>query len=666
MAPARNIIRSGEQTYSLEPRIMDVLSLLASRSGEVIARDTLIDEIWGVQFGGEDSLSRAVSILRKTFREAGATVEVIETIPKRGYRLTLPVEWAEPTIKGNATVSEPSSQTRGHSNQLEEKRTAKTNLIGRPQAILIVAVLLIAGGFAFSLSLRQQSDPPIEKITVSTVVETPERSLAVLPFSDLSPSGDQEYFSDGISEEILNVMAKLDGLYVAGRTSAFAFKGREVDLREIGQTLNVTYVLEGSIQRQADRVRIRARLAEAADGYQVWSETYDRNIEDIFAIQDEIARAIAMELDVVLESTIDTPLAAVLTTSNEAHDLVLKARAAYRRSPDAETFEYAESLLRDAVALDPDYADAWIALATLNNFASAYVGTWSPQTAFESAREATAKAYEIDPESALTTIWRANISYFEGNLVEAYRFAEQAIALEPDNEGIVFSVGHYNALFGYTKRALPYLERATQLDPLDGFAWQSRALVNQNLGHYDLAEQEALEAIRLGDIGALDVLAWNALQSGAPSKAMTYHMDLFDAATEVSDPGLGGRFLWVGAGKALFEKDPNTSDMVQDILQMQFQNDDFEPSAVSISLAAKLGMYDALYDQWRQAYATKSVIAISIWSDFEWARNLRQHEGFAAFAKREGMIDLWQTYGWPDLCQPNVGTDGSDGQFTCT
>jgi TolB-like protein/DNA-binding winged helix-turn-helix (wHTH) protein len=312
---------------------MDVLSLLANHSGKVIARDTLIDDIWGVQFGGEDSLSRAISILRKTFREAGATVDIIETIPKRGYRLILSVEWIEPTVQANATVSAPSSQTRGRSNQFEEKRVAKTNAIGRPQAILIVGVLLIAGVFAFSFFSRQNSDPPVEKITVSTVVETPERSLAVLPFSDLSPSGDQEYFSDGISEEILNVMAKLDGLYVAGQTSAFAFKGKQVGLREIGETLNVAYVLEGSIQKQDDRVRIRARLVEAADGYQVWSESYDRNIEDIFAIQDESARTIAKELDIVLESTSNGPLAAVLTTSNEAHDLVLKARAAYRRSP---------------------------------------------------------------------------------------------------------------------------------------------------------------------------------------------------------------------------------------------------------------------------------------------------------------------------------------------
>jgi tetratricopeptide (TPR) repeat protein len=321
--------------------------------------------------------------------------------------------------------------------------------------------------------------------------------------------------------------------------------------------------------------------------------------------------------------------------------------------------------LKEAVDLDPNYADAWIALTTLNNFASAYVGTWSPQTAFESAREAVERAYEIDPDSARTTIWRANMYYFEGNLVEAYRLAQKAIALEPENEGIVFSVGHYNALFGYTHRALPYLEWATRLDPLDGFAWQSRALVNQNLGNYDLAEQEALEAIRLGDIGAMDILTWNASQSGDPETAMKHHMDLFDAATEVSDPGFGGRFLWVGAGKAIFEKDLDATKVVEDILQMQFRGEDFEPSALSISLAAKLEMYDALYDQWRPAYATKSVLAISIWSDLEWARNLRQHEGFAAFAEREGMVELWQTYGWPDLCEPNAGTDGSNGQFSC-
>lgn len=667
--PHRNLVRNNERDFALEPRIMDVLCLLVRHSGDVVARDTLIDEIWQIEHGGEDSLTRAISLLRKTFREAGVTNEVIETIPKRGYRLAVPVAplmrppksippLSEPiSVSGAAFVSAPPDTEAQHTS------TAPASHWWRKRRAILVGVIIAAASLAFLIWPRQT--PPTEQITVSTKVETPPRSLAVLPFADLSPAGDQGYFSDGISEEILNAMSNIDGLMVAGRTSSFAFRDKDADLREIGATLNVAYVLEGSVRKQDDELGISVRLIEAESGYKVWSEQYDRDLDDIFSVQDEIARAVASELNLLLDDPTDEPLAKILTTNGEAHDLLLRARAAYRKSPDAETFNKAEAMIKQAVTLDPNFADAWIALATLNNFAAGYDGARSPQLAFENARAAIAKAAEIEPDDAHLIIWQANIKYFEGDLAEAYRLAQQAVALEPENEGIVFSIGHYNAIFGYTDRAVPLIERATRLDPLDSFAWHTKALISQNQGDFAKAEAEAKRAVELGDLTAMNTLSWNAFAEGDATLAMKIHMALFEKMGAQMDQGLGARMLWQGIGRAIFQKSEDDAAMIRPLLRLQFSSPEFEPGAVSINTVAKMRMYDEMYDQWRGSYTGKSTLAISIWSDFEWARALRQDDGFKSFLDREGFIQLWQTYGWPEICQPDAGTDGSNGQFSC-
>ncbi len=186
-------------------------------------------------------------------------------------------------------------------------------------------------------------------------------SIAVLPFTDMSAAKDQDWFCDGIAEEILNALTPLKGLRVAARTSAFSFKGKSDDLRTIGEKLNVTTVLDGSVRRAGDRVRITVQLSDVANGFQLWSERYDRELKDIFDVQDEIAKAIAERLRVTLAGGKDDRLVEQGTTNVEAYQLYLKGRALLGRR--GASIPLALDLFRKAVEIDPDYSLAWAGIA---------------------------------------------------------------------------------------------------------------------------------------------------------------------------------------------------------------------------------------------------------------------------------------------------------------
>ncbi|TVP85330.1 MAG: adenylyl cyclase, partial [Thioalkalivibrio sp.] len=224
-----------------------------------------------------------------------------------------------------------------------------------------------------------------------------EASIAVLPFVDMSPGGDQAYFGDGLSEEILNLLAGIRELKVSGRTSSFAFRGTSVSIPEIGRSLGVAHVLEGSVRRSDDRLRITAQLIETATGFHLWSETYDRRLADVFAIQDEIAGSIANALRLTLAgSTGDA------TSDLEAYDLYLRARTLiYGRAPTG--LAEARLLIDEALALDPDYAPALAASGELSMLLSAYQGGYGyipEREANAAARIALERALELDPKLA--------------------------------------------------------------------------------------------------------------------------------------------------------------------------------------------------------------------------------------------------------------------------
>jgi len=257
----------------------------------------------------------------------------------------------------------------------------------------------------------------------------PEKSLAVLPFVNMSADPENEFFADGITEEILNALATIPDLRVAGRTSSFSFKGRSVELKSIGEQLNVRTVLEGSVRRSGKRVRITAQLSDVTDGYRMWSERYDREIEDVFAVQDEIASAIAEKMKTSLRRTADGAAADRAPDNIEAYEAYLKGRALfYRRGMEMHD---GLKLMQRALELDPEYALAWAGLADGYSMLG-YFGMLSPEVASGPAHEAAANALKFGPGLAESHSAAAQVALlFDWDWRQTERSFRRAIELSP-------------------------------------------------------------------------------------------------------------------------------------------------------------------------------------------------------------------------------------------
>jgi serine/threonine-protein kinase len=322
-------------------------------------------------------------------------------------------------------------------------------------------------------------------------------SIAVLAFTDMSAAKDQDWFCDGIAEEILNALAPLEGLRVAARTSAFSFKGKGDDLRTIGRKLNVRTVLEGSVRRAGDRVRITVKLSDAAEGFQLWSERYDRELKDIFDVQDEIAKAIAERLRVTLVSGSDVRLVEQATTNIDAYQLYLQGRALVDRR--GASVPAGLDLLRKAVGLDPGYSLAWAGVADALTVL-AYSGAARPSESMPQAMAAAKRSVELDPRSAPghTALACATLVY-ENNRVLARREFERALELNPSyGMGRCWYANFYlNWVCGDFERGIAEARRALDSDPLSAYVTMTLGISLFTAGRLDEAIDTCRRAVQL-------------------------------------------------------------------------------------------------------------------------------------------------------------------------
>jgi len=325
-------------------------------------------------------------------------------------------------------------------------------------------------------ALADNREPVGAEQPVRSLVGSPIKSIAVLPFADMSAAKDQEYFSDGMSEEILNVLTKIDGLKVAGRTSSFSFKGKTQDLREIGAALNVAHILEGSIRKQGNRVRITAQLIQAEDGFHLWSEIYDRELDDIFAIQEEIARAVAEQMKIVLAA--EKPLVEKATRDEEAYRLYLEGRAFLSRRL-GDNVPKAIALFEKVTARDAGFAEAWSALAVAYYVIDQYVANADSAAAHGKARESALKAIALNDRLSEPHAVLAMQAFHDKNFVESAQHFDAAFARNPDDPLALLWRGLAVGSLGKTTEKLEIAVRLEELEPLTfyGFALRAGAVV---------------------------------------------------------------------------------------------------------------------------------------------------------------------------------------------
>ena len=377
-----------------------------------------------------------------------------------------------------------------------------TTHTGRGLDRMIMVVLALAlGYFAFDnfildpqreASMRVQQAEKLASATEQArqegrseaVVEAyGDKSIAVLPFVNMSSDEEQEYFSDGISEELLNLLAKIPELRVISRSSAFSFKGKDIEIPEIAERLNVAHILEGSVRKSGNRVRITAQLIEARSDTHLWSETYERTLDDVFAIQDEISATVVEQLKITLLG--EVPHAR--HTDPQAYALYLQARHLGRQFT-ADSLRQSSALYRQALAIDEDYAAAWDGLAN-NYIGQASDGLLPPDEAFPQARAALAKALAADPNYAPAYSHLGWVSMIADNdLAAAAGYLGRALDLNPTDTDIIGNAGSLLFFLGRLEQAIAFNEYANARDPVDSIG-------RANLGYMLLADRRWDEAI---------------------------------------------------------------------------------------------------------------------------------------------------------------------------
>ncbi|HEY1768821.1 MAG TPA: hypothetical protein VGG02_01020 [Chthoniobacterales bacterium] len=363
---------------------------------------------------------------------------------------------------------------------------------GRRMDRMIMVVLALALGYfcfdKFVLAPRREAAlvaaaalPNEQRSAISP------KSIAVLPFENLSDDKGNAYFSDGVTEEILNALAQIPNLKVAARRSAFQFKGADLDLRKIGQMLGVAHILEGSLQKAGDEVRINVQLVDAADGLQSWSEKYDRKLDNVFAVEDEISRAIASKLRVQLTGGGGQPLVADRTTNPQAHELYLRGLTLL--AARGSGLRDAADAFREAVKLDPDYAQAWGGLAEAEILFPAY-GLGSFATVVPQAEAAAQRSIALDPNAASGYVALGLADTFRCQWPEADKAFRRALVLAPGDAEAVNQYGQFLSTVGQLEPALHEIERAQQLDPLSPIIGVIRAGMLGELRRYDEAKAQ--------------------------------------------------------------------------------------------------------------------------------------------------------------------------------
>ena len=447
------LLRGGSE-QPLEPKAFGVLALLAQAPGRVFARDDILDAVWGHRHVTPGVLNRVMTLLRHALGEDAQGARYLHTVHGVGYRFDLP----GPAPGGSQTVQAPEPGTP------PVPQTRRTG--DRPRALPrlalwslpLLALLAFAGWKSWPHATPAAAN--------ATAVPAAARSIAVLPLVNASGDKAQQFFSDGLSESLINALSRFDGLKVIGRDSAFQFRDSTDDSHTIGHKLGVSHLLSGSVQHVGDVVRINASLTNAADGSTLWAEHYDRPYKDLFALQDEIASAVASALQARLlsTSTAAKPDDRPPSGNIDAYSVYLQGLKHWHD----QDFLKAAGYMAEAVQLDPDYAMAWAYLS----------GSWSTVAAFgnepaavareqmRNSRLAADKALQLAPGLGPAHAARAYLQFYDFDYRDALSGCRRAVQLAPDDGTVLNGCGYTLAGLGKLGEALRLREHLLSIEPL--------------------------------------------------------------------------------------------------------------------------------------------------------------------------------------------------------
>ncbi|MGA9084959.1 MAG: winged helix-turn-helix domain-containing tetratricopeptide repeat protein, partial [Pseudolabrys sp.] len=436
----RELLR-GSEPIAVEPQVFDLLIYLVQNRDRVVSKDDLIASIWGGRAVSDSTLTSRINAARKAVGDSGVKQKLIRTIARKGLRFVGDVHIRPLGLEPQAEIHEPSR--------------AALPLPDRP-------------------------------------------AIAVLPFLNMSGDPEHEYFSDGISEDIITALSKLRWFFVIARNSSFTYKGKAVHMKQIAEELGVGYVVEGSVRKSGDRVRITAQLNDVATGSHIWAERYDRDIADVFAVQDEITEAIVAAIEPQLYAAENFHAQRKAPDSMDAWDLVMRALSHYWRVTRQDNV-VAQALLEKATVIDPNYGQALGVLAASQTF-SAHMGWADMAAVVPTAERAAHAAIRADGEDPWAHYALGNVYLFTRRFDDSLAEFELALQLNPN---FSLAQGYYGLALAYCGRwqeADLAASRALRLSPRDPFSaiYCGIAAYSQYVGHnYDEAMRLARESIRL-------------------------------------------------------------------------------------------------------------------------------------------------------------------------
>jgi TolB-like protein len=559
-----------------------------------------------------------------------------------GFPLALIVAWAfELTPEGIKREAEV------------DRTESITHLTGRKFDFAIIGLLAVAVVFMFVDNYVLESEPVAAEKTTEQVPAVErvqrEKSIAVLPFTNMSDDPANEYFSDGISEELLNVLVRVEGLRVPSRTSSFAFKGTNTDIREIARQLEVGHILEGSVRKAGNRVRITAQLIDVSTDTHVWSNTYDRELEDIFAIQDQISQEIIREMQIALDASgLLARDESRPTEDMQAYQEYLRGRHLFMQR-GVNSLKASLEALQSAVARDPNFAEAW---AALSQTATTLSG-WDPKNYEETNRialEAGNRALQLDENSSAAMAGVGFTHYTMGSWTRALELLEKSASLSRDSTP-AYWFGLVLQSAGYFKEASKKFQVAEHLDPV----------------YPQLQYWIGLNSITLGDIGQARVHFQRATDGGNPNgPAAMLWVDLLEGKSGLAAERMRKLGAMRDAGVLVWIS-PESEQVIIAALEDPALRGDAIRIAQNEENAEFLGWLGAypqimhyLSEHLRQARLMRILLDLG---ENLWAPNfttLRQMPEFKQLLMDIGLVDLWKSRGWPDLCHPL-----SDGDFEC-
>lgn len=479
--PTTGHLNNGEQETKLEPRVMSLLLCLVQKKGEVITRDELEATVWQGAVVGYDALTSAMIKLRKAFHDDSKHPSVIETVSKKGYRLIADVKFDE---------SESSSEIEKSSKL--EKIEKSNNLIFRTEFWMGLTFIII--GLAFLLlNINSKTS-----VTASSSNKIP--SIIVLPFINLGGAEDQAYFSDGITENIITDLSHISALKVMARNTSFRYKDQTIDAVQVGKDLGVNYLLEGSIQKSGNNLRITAQLIDTSNGYHVWAEKYDRKLVEIFSVQDDVTQKIVSALAVSLTSQEQAGLKHTPTNNIEAYDLLLQGLK-YSTERTKEALLRAQQIFKESISLDKNYPRPYGALAIVK---IRLVNTnWSdnPKEDLNRALELALKATSFNnaPQQAHWALGFVHL--YRQEYTEAIKAVKQSIKIAPSYADAYALLSLIENTLGNGKKALNLIEKAVLLNPYYTFDYPYNfGRAYYTLGQYKLAIKFLLESLERNEV----------------------------------------------------------------------------------------------------------------------------------------------------------------------